>query len=146
MYRHSQVGTLMLLLMGGIAIAALVVLLSVGPNVSLAVCAFFVVLAALFWRLVVEVDSHAIRLTFGIGLIRRTIPVAEVAAAAPVKNTWLYGWGIRLTPHGWMWNISGLDAVELTYRSGKRFRIGTDEPEKLARVIRRAAGLPEESP
>ena len=30
-----------------------------------------------------------------------------------------------------VWNISGLDTVELTYRDGKKFRIGTDEPEVL---------------
>ena len=52
------------------------------------------------------------------------------------RNSWWYGWGIRLTPHGWMWNISGLDAVELTYRNGKKFRIGTDELEMLLGVLK----------
>ena len=43
--------------------------------------------------------------------------------------------GIRLTRHGWMWNISGLDAVELEYKDGKKFRIGTNQPQKLCQAI-----------
>ena len=44
--------------------------------------------------------------------------------------------GIKWTPHGWMWNISGLDAIELTYHDGKKFRIGTDEPEALLEALK----------
>jgi hypothetical protein len=36
---------------------------------------------------------------------------------------------------GWLWNVSGIDAVELTMKNGDRFRIGTDEPEKLVTAI-----------
>jgi hypothetical protein len=36
-----------------------------------------------------------------------------------------------------MWNISGLDAVELDYLDGRKFRIGTDQPEELADAITR---------
>ena len=53
-----------------------------------------------------------------------------------VRNRWWWGFGIRWTPHGWMWNISGLDAVELTYHNGKKFRIGTDEPEALLEALK----------
>jgi hypothetical protein len=42
----------------------------------------------------------------------------------------------------WVWNVSGLDAVELTLRSGRRFRIGTDEPEELAKAIAMNMSLP----
>ena len=35
-----------------------------------------------------------------------------------------------------VWNISGLDAVELTYHNGKKFRIGTDEPEALLEALK----------
>jgi hypothetical protein len=39
-----------------------------------------------------------------------------------------------------MFNVSGLDAVELELISGKRFRIGTDHPEGLETAIRQATG------
>jgi len=38
----------------------------------------------------------------------------------------------------WVYNVSGLEAVEVTLRSGKRFRIGTDEPEALLTALQRA--------
>jgi len=34
-----------------------------------------------------------------------------------------------------MFNVSGLDAVEITLISGKRFRIGTDKPNKVVEAI-----------
>ena len=53
-----------------------------------------------------------------------------------MRNEWYYGWGVRLTPYGWMFNVSGLDAVELTFESGKRFRIGTDRPGEVIDAMR----------
>ena len=61
---------------------------------------------------------------------------AYIAIVTQVRNRWWWGFGIRWTPHGWMWNISGLDAVELTYHNGKKFRIGTDEPEALLEALK----------
>jgi len=34
-----------------------------------------------------------------------------------------------------LWNVTGLQAVELTLTHGKKFRIGTDEPDALVRAI-----------
>ncbi|HSD26575.1 MAG TPA: hypothetical protein VLL75_04680, partial [Vicinamibacteria bacterium] len=39
-----------------------------------------------------------------------------------------------------LWNVSGLDAVELALPEGKRFRIGTDEPGPLAGAITATKG------
>ena len=41
----------------------------------------------------------------------------------------------RHTPHGWLYNVSGWEAVEITLPSGKRFRLGTDEPRRLEQVL-----------
>jgi len=90
----------------------------------------------LFYCLTIEVGEQAIVLKFGIGLIRKTIRIEDINHTACVRNKWWYGFGIRLTPHGWMWNISGLDAVEIRYKnSNKRFRMGTDDCQKLKREI-----------
>ena len=99
--------------------------------------AFFlpaVILTTLFWGLTAEVNRTEIRLYFGLGLIGRTICRQRIAQVAQVRNRWWYGWGIRLTPHGWMWSMGGLDAVELTYQNNKRFRIGTDQPQALLKA------------
>jgi hypothetical protein len=96
---------------------------------------FGAVLLFLFHGFTVTVTEKVIHLKFGIGLIQRTIFREKIASVAHVRNSFWYGFGIRLTPHGWMWNISGLDAVEITYLNGRRFRIGTDDPAGLISVL-----------
>ena len=56
-----------------------------------------------------------------------------------MRNLWYYGWGIRYTPHGWLFNVSGLDAVELELKNGRTWRVGTDEPVELLAAIQAAA-------
>lgn len=99
------------------------------PGLTLA--AVVALLLASFGSLEVRVDEEAVKLRFGVGLIRRTIALDRIESAARVRNRWWYGWGIRLTPHGWLWNVAGLDAVELRLTDGKLFRIGTGDPEGL---------------
>ena len=94
------------------------------------------IVAALFWGLTVEVNKDVVRLYFGFGTIHRSILREHIAMVTQVRNRWWWGFGIRWTPHGWMWNMSGLDAVELTYHNGKKFRIGTDEPEALLEALK----------
>jgi len=94
--------------------------------------------AILFGSLTTEIADGELRCRFGIGLIRKRIPLRHVVAVEPVRNRWFWGWGIRYTPQGWLFNVSGLDAVELSLVGGRRLRIGTDEPDELARAIRGA--------
>ena len=135
-YRHTQFGTLTVASVGA-AIALLLVISATTEwhPISISVLVILVIALALFYSLTVEVDHRRVRCFFGLGLIRREIPLSEISSARPVRNHWYYGWGIRLTPGGWMWNVSGLDAVELEMVQGKRFRIGTDRPDELVRAI-----------
>ena len=73
----------------------------------------------------------------------------RLAGFQPVRNPWYCGWGIRLGPTGWLWNVSGFDAVELTLTDGRRFRVGSDEPGQLVAALTRVKGAsasPEASP
>ena len=97
-------------------------------------------IAFLMGTLTVEVDDVSVRLKFGIGLVRKNFRLDEIASCRPVRNQWWWGWGIRLIPGGWLYNVSGLDAVELGLRNGKTFRIGTDEPKVLSDFIRLKLG------
>ena len=136
-YQHSQTGTLVLALTAVPAVVCLLLGFS-GIWHVYPLAGLFLVVMLLFHSLKVKVDDVAIHLSFGIGLIRRSIPLERVAVCAPVRNRWIYGFGIRYVPWGWMWNIGGLDAVQLTYANGKHFRIGTDEPELLEAAIHEA--------
>ena len=92
-------------------------------------------LSALFNGLTVSVSKKNIVLKFGCGLIKKTIEREGITDVKIVRNKAIYGWGIRLTPHGWLWNIHGLDAIELSLQNGKTFRVGTNEPKALLEVL-----------
>ena len=91
--------------------------------------------------LTVSIDHEFIRIRFGPGMWRKTTLLDGIVECKPVKNTWANGWGIRCLGKGcWLYNIAGMDAVEMTLKNGKKTRIGTDEPEKLTEAIREAIG------
>jgi hypothetical protein len=106
---------------------------------------FFMIglLLALFFQfhcLTVIVDYRYITAKFGMGIIRMRFPLHQIASVKTVRNRWIYGWGIRWFPGGWILNIGGLDAVELKMRNGRTYRIGTNEPEKLNEAIEERIG------
>ncbi len=100
------------------------------------IVALLTLLIPLFGWLTVTVDAETVTARFGIGLIRKKIRLAEIRNATRVRNKWSDGLGVRLLPGAWMFNVAGLDAVELELGNGGKFRIGTDRPEELIRAIR----------
>lgn len=134
-YRHSQVAGLFLAVFAAAALVGTVGAFIGGDVVIGALAlAFFVLIAAVlagFSRLDVTVTTGQVKAAFGLGWPRRVIDLTTVRAVRTVRNKWWYGWGIRKIPRGWMYNVWGLDAVELELDGGKVFRIGTDEPDEL---------------
>lgn len=111
--------------------------LQVGWNpVSVIVEIILLVTAFLFYSMTVSVTKGELVIRFGPGLIRKRVPLSRIRDARIVRNPWYYGWGIHLTPHGWLYNVSGLAAVEVDYISGGCFRIGTDDPQGLVRALK----------
>jgi hypothetical protein len=146
LYRHTQPGWVI----AGVAVALPLVFLVVMPRESAVALAPVAVVSGLvlllFGVLTVTVNREAVRLRFGVGLIRKTVPLTQVRSWRPVRNPWYAGWGIRLGPGWTLWNVSGLSAVELALADGRRLRIGTDEPEALSRAIGRNVGHPPADP
>jgi len=137
-YKHTQFGTLTLIIFALVIplTTALLFLIPEGRLITGPVLAVLVAVAILFCTLTVEVTADELVLVFGPGIIRRSIRITDIRDARIVRNKWWYGWGIRITPYGWLWNVSGLEAVELEYADGRRFRIGTDDPTGLLAAIR----------
>jgi len=50
-----------------------------------------------------------------------------------VRNHWWNGFGIRMGSGFRLYNVSGLDAVELHLKSSDIRRIGTDDPQDWRR-------------
>jgi hypothetical protein len=139
-YRHTQIGVVIIVSMVAAIVLVLAPFWSLGTfhPVQIAVLAILVVALALFYSLSVEIKDKTLTCRLGAGLIRKKIPLSEIHQARAVENPWYAGWGIRWLPGQYcMWNVSGLRAVELTLKDGKRFRLGTDEPEVLIAAIER---------
>ncbi len=142
-YRHTQRGTVLLVaFLASAALGSVPVLLAGKVTLAAAVAALLTLLALLFGSLTVEVDARHLRLRFGPGLVRASWEVARIEEVVAVRTRWWHGWGIHLGFHGWLYNVSGFDAVELRLRGGKRVRIGTDRPDEFCAALREAAGLP----
>ena len=96
---------------------------------------------ALFHNLTVIVDQENIIAKFGIGLVTKRVYLSGVESCRQVRNSFIWGWGIHKIPRGWLYNVSGLDAVELQLKDQNRvIRIGTDEPEALEAAVRSQLG------
>jgi len=139
-YKHTQTGWLTLIVCGALLVLLVVVSAHV-PEPRARLIPLYVgapvvlIVMVLFGSLTVTVDDNVITVQFGTGVIRKKISLADVTSCEPMRNRWWWGWGIRLIPGGWLYNVSGLDAVELKMKNGRIFRIGTDEPQQLAEFI-----------
>ena len=138
-YEHTQVGYLIIVAMAAVMVLIGVVLANVGINwIAIAVLVVIAVALVLFYSLTVVIREDELEVRFGPGLIRKRFKLNEIESCQAVKNPWYYGWGIRLTPHGMLFRVSGVHAVQIKLRTGKKFRIGTDVPQELEEAIRQA--------
>ncbi len=101
-------------------------------------CFFLMAVLALFiYALTVSINADGTRLSakYGIGLYTKNVVLSDVVSYQKVRNSFWMGWGIRWIPGGWLYNIDGLDAIELTLKNASKVRIGTDEPDKLLEAL-----------
>ncbi len=141
-YHHRQLGALILVVVGLSILLLALLLYFVEPHpVGIAVLFCLVLSFALFATLTVEVTEAYVLLKFGPGLIRKRFPLSSIVSAQAVRNPWYAGWGIHMLPRGWLYNVSGSDAVELEMTDGGVHRIGTDQPAELLKAIKDACGM-----
>lgn len=136
LYRHMQSGhTLQRALIGSAAGIFVLGSIAGGTHIALPVAAVLALASWAFSSLTVEVSPDELTWFFGPGLFRKHLCREDIASASPVQNKWWWGWGIHLTPRGWLYNVDGLEAVEIVLRNEKRLRIGSDDAVTLARIL-----------
>src|SRR5437879_7367125 len=138
MYKHTQVGHLTIgILLGAGAVTAGFLVARTGPVLVLGVVLVVLLSAAfLFGSLTTEVDERRFTFWFGPGVMRRSFALSQIESCTPVTNPWWYGRGIHWTPYGWLYNVAGGGAVQLTLSDGRRLRVGTVEPEQFCCRVR----------
>ena len=114
------------------------------PDVALAIIGplgilFGLSLALLFYsaKLITEVREDGVYLRF-FPLTHQRIPFedirnCEARTYSPIRE--FGGWGIRYGRGTKAYNVSGNRGVQLELSDGKRFLIGSQRPEELARAI-----------
>ena len=137
-YHHRQFGTVIVA-----ALAAAIIYLSLPliraqefKAIQLQVVLVLLAIIVLFYALTIEIKEDTLYIRMGIGLIRKKVPLADIAQASVVRIPLLAGWGIHGLPGvSWVWNVSGRDGVRLDFVKGGRLIVGSDEPEELLRAI-----------
>ena len=135
-YKHTQIGYVMIFC-GAVALFIALELFyrKASATAMLGGFAAIFIIMGLFAALTVEIRDGLLKFCFGLGLIRKKLKIVEIESCEIVRNPWYYGWGIHATGKGWIYNVSGFEAVEIFMSDGRRLRIGTDEPELLRKAI-----------
>ncbi|ALS98677.1 hypothetical protein [Lacimicrobium alkaliphilum] len=134
-YQHTQPAKTLLWILLPVTGCLAIYALTVSHLATAIVLVPLLILAWLFSSLTIEVDDKQLRWFFGPGFWKKSLPLEQLHSAGPVTNKWWYGLGIRLTPSGWLYNVSGLTAVELHLKDGRKIRLGTDQPHTLVDVL-----------
>jgi hypothetical protein len=138
-YEHTQPGTLMIaVLCLGALVAGSSVFINptAGRWLGVAIALGCAVLAWLFSSLTVIVNGNELQWYFGPGAWKYRMARADILGVSIVRNSLLNGFGIRMRPGFRLYNVSGLDAVELHLKTGEIRRIGTDDASGLAAALR----------
>jgi hypothetical protein len=137
-YRHTQAAHWILPLVAGIGIGLALVgglvhpAALIGAVVALPILIF---LGSMFRSLTIEIADGELRWYFGARWLSRKVPLETIESAEAVRTNIVEGWGIHWSRFGWLYNVSGFDAVALRTKDGRRFCLGTDEPGDLVAIL-----------
>jgi hypothetical protein len=96
----------------------------------------FLICLLIFYKLTIIVNKTNVSFKLGIGLIGKSYNISNLKSCRPVTNSPFYGIGIRMLPNGWLYNVTGLKAIELQFRNKKSLvRIGTNRPEEISELL-----------
>lgn len=143
LYEHTQKAGLPFYFALAIALVVGIMICSTDvPSTGIFLLTVFLLLWLLLMMsaLTVTIDHQFLRVRFGPGVFFKKFPLSEITACGSKYKTYIWGWGIRYYFGGWLYNIAGFKSVEIIFKNGKKARIGTDEPEKLAAAIQAAIG------
>lgn len=111
-YRHTQIATVIIaLLLIPIAfnLYAFFKIPTFHP-LRLIVMVIFVIMLVLFYSLTVEIKNKTLTCQFGLGFIRKQIPLLTVQEVREVRNPWYAGWGDPLVA----WKISAMERFRIS--------------------------------
>jgi hypothetical protein len=111
---------------------------AVGPGVvGFVVLAVLAVAISVFSSLTVQVDDEALTFGFAFGVLRRRVPLADIAAAERITVPWWFGAGVKLSRDAVSYLVAAGPAVAIRLKSGGReIRLGSNDPDTLVAALR----------
>jgi hypothetical protein len=104
--------------------------------------AFAALLGWTWGSLTVRIADGRLQVHFGPGWPSKTWPLEDIVGVELTRTSFADGWGVHRTRRGWLYNVSGYDAVALELRDGRTVLVGTDEPRRLRSALQRALARP----
>lgn len=143
-YKFTQPGTFSMAVLVPVFGLLLFLIFSSGLDdiVQIAVFIFTLLVLSvsimLFYKITIFIDDKHVSFSLGCGLFSKKYSLDEIKSCKPVRNPVLYGIGIRKIPGGWLYNVSGQNAIEVAFKNRRSvIRIGTNKPEEVAAIINR---------
>ncbi|MDP4238858.1 MAG: hypothetical protein Q8904_05230 [Bacteroidota bacterium] len=140
--KYTQFGTLSVIIMLPLIVVFTGMLISHGLLFDTDSCLYavliltFLACLSVFYKSTIILDDKHISFKLGIGVFGRSYKLSEIESCKPVKNHIISGWGIHKIPNGWLYNVSGLKAIELKFKNTATvIRIGTNKPDEIAEII-----------
>ena len=94
-----------------------------------------VVLLIWFLKLETKITEKHIQVKY-FPFVNKTFLIEEIEMMKVINYGFVGGWGIRFwTPYGTVYNTSGNKGLHFQLKNGKRYVIGTQNPEELQKII-----------
>ena len=138
MYIHRQFGWFTVFALTAMAVwFALVAAFAPDDNSGFqSILLLIAALQVVFYQLTTIVTESTLTVRYGIGLLAFRFPLSEITQITERTVPWYAGYGIRWVGDAWLFNVSGRDAIEVTFASGRKVWVGTDDPDGLAAILR----------
>ena len=106
------------------------------PLIDLILFAVFLFCLLSFYKMTIVLKPTAIQFKLGIGIIQKSYAYHTIKSSRAVRNNVLMGIGIRYFGGGWLYNVHGLTAVELTFKDkSKVIRLGTNKAQEISEEL-----------
>lgn len=144
--KFTQSGIFLIVIMLPLFLIITTILFKVGfarPETPVLLILSIIILICLltFYKLTIIIDNTHLTLKLGIGLFAKSYKLSDIKNCKPVKNPAYFGIGIWMLTDGWLYNVSGQSAIELTFYNMKSVvRIGTDKAQEICNLMLHLTG------
>ena len=144
-YHHTQIGYTSLAVMLALVIAAALGTFAGLPALSstivFSLIAIPCILISMFmYGLTITIDDEHLSWHFGLNSFRKKVSLSDIKGVEVVENTDVFGYGVRYTKRGTLYNVSGKRAVAVRlktpWKKDKEILLGTDRPEELQLALK----------